>query len=143
MGCVTVPGYSHVQKIGNVASTSRSLFVHFTILENWKLENMLLLLQPLWVIVLSLVHAKGNKDDRSAQAVQYEASKSRLLDGAETPLWRCARQSQRFGNDPAAGGEDDGNHTRVALLERLFGQVREGKDLSEEILTNVVCSRIY
>ena len=36
------------------------------------LENMLLLLQPLWVTVLSLKHAKGNKDDRSAQAVQDE-----------------------------------------------------------------------
>ena len=39
-----------------------------------KLENMLPLLQPLWVTVLSLVHAKGNKDDRSAQAVQNETS---------------------------------------------------------------------
>ena len=38
------------------------------------LENILLLLQPLWVTVLSLVHAKGNRDDRSAQAVQDEAS---------------------------------------------------------------------
>ena len=37
---------------------------------------MLLLLQPLWVTVLSLVQAKGNKDDRSAQAVQDEASLS-------------------------------------------------------------------
>ena len=34
---------------------------------------MLLLLQPLKVTVLSLVQAKGNKDDRSAQAVQDEA----------------------------------------------------------------------
>ena len=33
-----------------------------------------LLLQPLWVTtVLSLVQTKGNKDDRSAQAVQDEA----------------------------------------------------------------------
>ena len=42
------------------------------------LENMLLLLQPLWVTVLSLslVPAKRNKDDRSAQAVQDEASLS-------------------------------------------------------------------
>ena len=39
-----------------------------------KLENMLLLLQPLWVTVLSLVHAKGNKDDKSTKAVQDEAS---------------------------------------------------------------------
>ena len=38
------------------------------------LENMLLRLQPLWVTVLSLVHAKGNKDGRAAQAVQDEAS---------------------------------------------------------------------
>ena len=37
---------------------------------------MLLLLQPLWVTVLSFVQAKGNKDDRSAQAVQDEASLS-------------------------------------------------------------------
>ena len=34
---------------------------------------MLLLLQALWVTVLSLVQAKGNEDDRSAQAVQDEA----------------------------------------------------------------------
>ena len=40
------------------------------------LENMPLLLQPFWVTVLSLVQAKGNKDDRSAQAVQDEASLS-------------------------------------------------------------------
>ena len=45
-------------------------------------------------------------------------NKSGLLDGAETPNWQCAQQqSQRCGNDPAAGGEDDCNHTRVALLE--------------------------
>ena len=37
---------------------------------------MLLLLQPLWVTVLSLVQAKGNKDDRSTQAVQDKASLS-------------------------------------------------------------------
>ena len=37
---------------------------------------MLLLLQRLWVTVLSLVQAKGNKDDISAQAVQDEASVS-------------------------------------------------------------------
>ena len=37
---------------------------------------MLLLLQPLWVTVLSLVQAEGNKDDRSAQVVQDEASLS-------------------------------------------------------------------
>ena len=37
---------------------------------------LLLLLQPLCVTVLSLVPAKGNKDDRSAQAVQDEASLS-------------------------------------------------------------------
>ena len=35
-----------------------------------------MLLQPLWITVLSLVQAKGNKDDRSAQAVQDEASLS-------------------------------------------------------------------
>ena len=35
---------------------------------------MLLLLQHLWVTVLSLVHAKGNKHDRSAQAVQDKTS---------------------------------------------------------------------
>ena len=40
------------------------------------LGNMLLLLLPLWVTVLSFVQAKGNKDDRSAQAVQDEASLS-------------------------------------------------------------------
>ena len=40
------------------------------------LENIHLLLKPLWVTVLSLVQAKGNKDDRSAQAVQDEASLS-------------------------------------------------------------------
>ena len=43
--------------------------------------------------------------------------KSGLLDGAETPSWQCAQQSQRCGNDPAAGGDDDCNHTRLALLE--------------------------
>ena len=54
--------------------------IHLSISKFWKvgklksLENMLLLLQPLWVTVLSLVHAKGNKGDRSAQAVQDEAS---------------------------------------------------------------------
>ena len=37
---------------------------------------MLLLLQPLWVTVLSLVQARGNKDDISAQTVQDEASLS-------------------------------------------------------------------
>ena len=37
---------------------------------------MLLLLQPLWVTVLSLVQTKRNKDDRSAQAVLDEASLS-------------------------------------------------------------------
>ena len=31
---------------------------------------------------------------------------SGLLDGTETPGWQCARQSQRCGNDPAAGGEE-------------------------------------
>ena len=35
---------------------------------------MLFLLPPLWVAVLSLVHAKGNKDHRSAQFVRDEAS---------------------------------------------------------------------
>ena len=49
--------------------------VHFQVFERSEsLENMLLLLQPLWKAVLSLVHAKGNKDDRSAQAVQDEAA---------------------------------------------------------------------
>ena len=38
------------------------------------LENILLLLQPLWATVLSLVHAKRNKDHGSAQAVQDEVS---------------------------------------------------------------------
>ena len=37
---------------------------------------MLLLLQPLWVTVLSSVQGEGKKDDRSAQAVQDEASLS-------------------------------------------------------------------
>ena len=37
---------------------------------------MLLLLQPLWATVLSLVQAKESKDDRSPQAVQDEASLS-------------------------------------------------------------------
>ena len=40
---------------------------------------MLLLLQPLWVKILSLVQAKGNKGDRSAQAVQDEASLSPVV----------------------------------------------------------------
>ena len=43
---------------------------------------MLLLLQPHWVTVLSLVHSQGNKDDRSAQAVQDEASLSPAATGA-------------------------------------------------------------
>ena len=46
---VTVCSFPNFGKFGN--------------LEN--LENMLfLLLQPLWVTVLPLVHAKGNQDDR-------------------------------------------------------------------------------
>ena len=40
------------------------------------LEKMLLLLQPLGVIVLSLVTAKENEDHRSPQAVQDESSLS-------------------------------------------------------------------
>ena len=37
---------------------------------------MFLLLQPLWVTVLSLVQAEGSKEDRSAQALQDDASLS-------------------------------------------------------------------
>ena len=49
------------------------VLVHYQILES--LENMLLLLQPLWVTVLPCWYtAKGNKNNRSAQAVQDEAS---------------------------------------------------------------------
>ena len=58
----------------------------------------------------------------------------------------CARQSQRGGNDPAAGGEEDCNHTRAVFLGRPHIQVREGRDLSEEmlsLLTNAMYSRIY
>ena len=72
--------------------------------------------------------------------------KSGLLHGAETPSSQCARQSQRCGNDPAAGGEESCNHTRAALLGRSLGQVREGRNLSEEIsplLADAMCSRIY
>ena len=46
--------------------------------------NMLLMVQPLWwFTVLSLVTAKGNKDDRSVQAVQDEASLSPAATRAE------------------------------------------------------------
>ena len=52
-------------------------------------------------------------------------NKSRLLDGAESPSWQCARQSQRRGNDPAAGGDDGCIQTCVALLRRLdYSSVR-------------------
>ena len=47
---------------------------------------MLLLLQPLWVTVLSLVQAKENKYDRSAQAVQDEASLSRAATRAGSSM---------------------------------------------------------
>ena len=65
-----------------------------------------------------------------------------LLDDAETPNWQCARQSQRFGNDLVAGGEEDCNHKRAALLGRSRGELREGRDISEGIpplLANAVC----
>ena len=81
---------SYVPKFGNgQAPRGRCLFISGK-LES--LENMLLLLQPLWVTVLSLVQqAKGNKDDRSARKLcrmrllNASGNKSGLLDGAETP----------------------------------------------------------
>ena len=58
-------------------------------------------------------------------------------------LAMCAQQSQRCGSDPAAGG-DDCNHTRLALLDDYPDKFdRQERDLSEEILTNAVCSRTY
>ena len=55
---------------------------------------MLLLLQPLWVTVLPLVQAKGNKDDRSAKAVQGEAS----LSPAATRAGFSMAPRPQFGN---------------------------------------------
>ena len=77
---------------------------------------------------------------------QLKLCRMRLLGGAETPSSQCVQQSQRCGNDPAGGGREDSNHTRVALLGRSHGQVREGRDLSEKIsplLTDAVFSRIF
>ena len=42
-------------------------------------------------------------------------NKSGLLDGTETTSWQCAQQSQRCGNDPAAGGGDECNHASGSL----------------------------
>ena len=71
---------------------------------------MLLLLQPLGVTVLSLVQAKGNEDDRSAQAVQDEAylTPASIRAGfsmvPRSQVGNVHNMSQRCGNDPAAGG---------------------------------------
>ena len=69
------------------------------------LENMLLLLQPLRVTVLSLVHAKRNKDDSSAQAVQDEAS---LTPVATTAGFSTAPRPQV--------GNTHGSHTVAATI---------------------------
>ena len=110
-----------------------------------------MLLQPLLGSQSCLGYNQGKKDDGLAQTVQEEASLSpaatrALLDSSWTPSWQCARQSQRFDNDPAAGGEEDCNHTRAALLGRSRRRVRKGRDLAEGIptlLMNAVCSRTY
>ena len=90
---------------------------------------MLLLLQPLWVTVLSLAQAEGKKDDRSA----HQAVQDGLLDGAETPSWQCAQQLQRYGNDLAAGRDDDCNHTRLVSLE-------DYPDKSDSVLQDLLTS---
>ena len=113
------------------------------------LENMLQLLQALSVTVLSLVQAKGNKDDRSAQAVQDEAS---LLPAATRAGFSMAPRPQ-VGNvhsRHSVAATIRPPEVRMTAITRewlswddYFGKVREGRDLSEEILTNVVCSGIY
>ena len=85
------------------------------------LENMLLLLQPLWVTVLSLVQTKGNKDDISAQAVQDKASLSPAatragFSMAPRPQIGNVHSSHSVAATIRPRGEDDCNHTRVALL---------------------------
>ena len=93
--------------------------------EVWKVwKNMLLLLQPQRFTVLSLVTAKENKNDNSAQALQDEAS---LSPGATRADFLTAPRPQ-VGN--ARGSHSvaatirplevrrSANHTRVALLGR-------------------------
>ena len=59
-------------------NASRSLFVYFQILESWKVgkfgKHASAVATPLGNSPVFLVQAKGNKDDRSAQAVQDRAS---------------------------------------------------------------------
>ena len=72
---------------------------------------MLLLLQPLWGTVLSLVQAKGNKDDRSAQAVQDKASLRQ----------RQQERAPRWHRDPKLA-----TCTAVTALRQRFGRRRWG-----------------
>ena len=111
---------------------------------------MLLLLQHLRITVLSLVHAKGNKDDRSGQAVQDEASLTpaatregvKLLDGAETPSWQCARTAVTALRQPSNPEMRMTAITREWLCwdDYWYKSERERKYYSR---TNAVCSRSY
>ena len=92
--------------------------------------------------------SEGNRDDRSAPAVQDEAS----LSPAATRAGFSMAPRPQVGNmhsshsvaatirPPEVGMPAI---TRAWLLGSLFGYFREGKELSEEILSNAVCSRIY
>ena len=115
----------------------------------WKTCSFMLL-QPLWGAQFCLGLNQGKKDDRSAQTVQDEASLSpaatrALLGGAETPNWQCARQSQRFGDDPAAGGEEDCNHTRAALLGPFRGNIASSHECGvlQDLLTSAAAVSDY
>ena len=112
---------------------------------------MLLLLELLRVTVLSLGHAKKNKDDIKGQLklCRMRLSYRQRQQDKERPSQRrrdpklAIRTIVTALRQRSARGEDDYNHTRVALLGRLLVQVRERRDVLEEILTNAVCSRIY
>ena len=93
------------------------LFPNFGKLES--LENMLLLLQPLWVTVLSLVQTKGNKDDRSAQAVQDESSLSPAATRAGFSMAPRPQVGNVHNSHSVAATirpSEVRNHTRVTLL---------------------------
>ena len=69
----SIPTFQNLEMDKNVKAAVCP-FPNFGKFEKLKsLENMLLVLQLLWATVLSLVHAKENKDNRLAQAVEDEA----------------------------------------------------------------------
>ena len=103
------------------------------------LENMLLLLQPLWVTVLSLVQAEGNKDDRSAQAVQDEASLSPAATRAGFSMVPRPQVGNVHSNHSVAATirPPEGMMTAITrdwLSWDDYSDIRQGRDLSEEIL---------